>query len=84
MYVYYIAMKIYVLICINIFSFLYCLCIINMSHHSPTMDFTLTTPKLFKIKLFTILFHKTLHYSYKFLFLSSESVFKNHKHPLIY
>jgi hypothetical protein len=40
MYVYYIAMKIYVLVFINVFSPFYCLCIINMTHHFPTMDFT--------------------------------------------
>jgi hypothetical protein len=40
MYVYYIAMKIYVLVCINIFSSFYCLCIISITHHFLTMDFT--------------------------------------------
>jgi hypothetical protein len=67
MYVYYIVMKMYVFICINIFSPFYCLCIINKT----------------KISIpFTILFHEILH-SYN-LFLSSEGVFKGHKHPLIY
>jgi hypothetical protein len=32
MYVYYIAMKIYVIACISIFSPFYCLCITSMSH----------------------------------------------------
>jgi hypothetical protein len=40
MYIYYIAMEIYILGCINIFSSFYCLCITNMPHHSPTMNFT--------------------------------------------
>jgi hypothetical protein len=40
MYVYYIAMEIYVLVCTNIFSPFYFLCVTIMSHHSPTMDFT--------------------------------------------
>jgi hypothetical protein len=39
-YVYYIAMEIYVLVCTNIFSPFYFLCITIMPHHSPTMDFT--------------------------------------------
>ncbi len=57
-----------------------------MSHHSPTMNYTLTTPKPFKIKIlipFTILFHQTLH-SYNNLFLSSEGVSKGHKHSFTY
>jgi len=67
MYVYYIVMEMYVFVCINIFSFFYCLCKISKT----------------KISIpFTILFHETLH-SYN-LFLSSESVFKNHKHSFIY
>jgi hypothetical protein len=64
MYVYYIAMEICILVCINIFSPLYCLCITNMPHHSLTMNFTWITPKPFKTKIFTpftILFHKTSH-----------------------
>jgi hypothetical protein len=32
---------------------------------------------------FTILFHQTLH-PYNKIFVSSEGVFKGHKHPLIY
>jgi hypothetical protein len=40
MYVYYIVMEIYVFVCIHIFSPFYFLCITNMPHHSPTMDFT--------------------------------------------
>jgi len=86
MYVYYIAMEIYVLVCINLFSLFYYLCITSMPHHFNTMDFAETTPKPFKIKIlihFTIIFHETL-YSYKNVFLSNEDVFKGHKHPLIY
>jgi hypothetical protein len=86
MNVYYIAMEIYVIVCIIIISHFYCLCITNMSHHSSTMNFTYIILKLFETKIsipFTILFHETLH-SYKKLFLSSESVFKGHKHSLIY
>jgi hypothetical protein len=64
MYVYYIAMKIYVFICINVFSHFYYLCIISMPHHYFTMDFTETIPKPFKTKIsipFIILFHEVLH-----------------------
>jgi len=71
MYVYYIVMEIYVFFGINIFSFLYCLCIINISHHSPTIDFTNTILKLLKTKIlipFIILFHESSH-SYKKIFL---------------
>ncbi len=39
MYVYYIAMKIYVFNCMNIFPPFYCLCKTNMPHHFPTMNF---------------------------------------------
>jgi len=87
MYVNYIAMKICVIVCINIFSPLYCICLISMPHHSPIMDFTyIFLMKPFKTKIsipFTILFHKILH-SYQNLFISSEGVSKGHKHPLIY
>jgi len=85
-HVYYIAMEIYVLVYINLFSPFYNLCITSMPHHFSTIDFAETTPKPFKTKIlihFTIIFHETL-YSYKNLFLSSEDVFKGHKHPLIY
>ncbi len=40
MYVYYKVIEIYLLVCTNIFSPFYFLCITNMPHHSPTMDFT--------------------------------------------
>ncbi len=40
MYVYYIIVKNYVFVYINIFSPFYCLCIISMLHHYLTMDFT--------------------------------------------
>jgi hypothetical protein len=40
MYVYYIVMEIYVLVCTNIPSPFYFLCIISVPCHSPTMDFT--------------------------------------------
>jgi hypothetical protein len=39
MYVCYIIMKMYVFVCINIFSPFYCLCITSLSHHFPTMNF---------------------------------------------
>jgi hypothetical protein len=53
MYVYYITIKIYVLICTNIFSHFYCLCITSVSHLYFTMDFTHTQimSKLFKTKI---------------------------------
>jgi hypothetical protein len=76
-YVYYISMEIYVIICIIKNSPFYCLCIISMQHHSFTMNFTWIKSKNFKTKIFirfTILFHKTSH-SYNF-FLSSEGVFQ--------
>jgi len=87
MYVYYIVIKIYVFIYINIFSPFYCLYITNISQHSFTIDFTYTNNvKPFKIKIsipFTIIFYEIL-YSYNNLILSSENVFKDHKHPFIY
>jgi hypothetical protein len=83
MYGYYIAMQIYVFIFINIFSPFYCLCIISMLHHSPTMNFTWTTPKPFKTKNstpFTILFHKISH-SYNNFFLSKWRCFQRSQTP---
>jgi hypothetical protein len=86
MYFYYVAMELYVLGYINIFSPLYYLCINSMPHHSPTMNYTKTISKPFKTKMsipFTILFYVILH-SHNNFFLLSEGVFKGHKHPLIY
>jgi hypothetical protein len=37
---FYIAMEIYVFGCINIFSLFYYLCLTNMTHHYPTMNYT--------------------------------------------
>ncbi len=81
-------MKIYVLVYTNNFSLFYFLCITNMPHHFPTMNFThINYTKTFhnKKSQFPSQFYsiKLLH-SYNNLFLSSESVFKGHKHPLIY
>jgi hypothetical protein len=50
MYVYYIAMEIYVLGCMNIFSPFYSPCKTSMPHHFPIMTFTWTIPKPFKTK----------------------------------
>jgi hypothetical protein len=85
MYVYYIAMEIYVFGCTTIFSSFYCLCITNMPHPSSAMNWTQITPKPFKIKSSnpsTILFHQTLHLYHNFV--TSEGVSQGHKQPLIY
>jgi hypothetical protein len=84
MYVYYIAMEIYVFDCMNIFSPFYCLCTINMSHHLLTMNFPWTTPKTFQSKIstpFTILFHKISH-SYNNFFLSKWRCFQRSQTPI--
>jgi hypothetical protein len=85
MYVYYITMEIYVLVCMNIFSSFYCPCTTSMPHHFPTMNFTWITPKPFKIK-FPFL---SQFYSIKLHILTTslhqnQGPSKGHKHLLIY
>ncbi len=86
MYVYYIAMEIYVLGYINIFSLFYCLYTTSVSHHSPTMNFSWTTPKPFKTKssLLSQFYSIKFHIHTTTFFNQNEGVSKGYKHPFIY
>ncbi len=78
-------MEIYILSCTFNFSPFYCLCIGSEPYHSPTMNYTQSTPKIIKTKNsnpFTILLHQTLHMYNNFV--SSEGVPKSYKHLLIF
>jgi hypothetical protein len=79
MYFCYIIMEIYVLVCTNMHSFIYFLCITIMPYHFHTMHFTHSQimPKPLKNKLstpFISLFHETFH-SHNKLFSSNDNVF---------
>jgi len=80
-------MEVYIFIYTNIFSF-FKFSLYNYHSINILLSWILhihNYGKALKTKisiLFTILLHKTL-YLYNNLFLSNESVFKNHKHSLI-
>jgi hypothetical protein len=88
MYFCYIVMEINVLVCTNIHSLIYFLCITIVPYHYHTMHFTHSKimPKSLKNKLstpFINLFHETFH-SHNKLFSSNDGVFKCPKHPFFY
>ncbi len=87
MYVSYITIEIYFLVCTNILLPLYFLCITSMPHRFPSMDFThklCQNCSRLKSQSPSQFYFMKLCTSYNNLFSSSEGVSKSHKQSFVY